>query len=72
MNGEPFPDDPVSLVLRVDDLYRIAADGFETADAVTVRVLRGVAPLPVVVSVDPSFALADEEVGYRILGFEAD
>ena len=71
-NGEPFPDDPVSFVLTVDALYDVAAGGFLEADAVAVRVLPGAAPIPVSVYVDSVAEMADEEVEYQVVGFEAD
>ncbi|MGB3543069.1 DUF6174 domain-containing protein [Rubrivirga sp.] len=72
-NGEPVLDHPISLVvLTVNSLYTIAANGFLEADAVTVRVLEADAPLPVSVFLDYAFEIADEEIGYRILGFETD
>lgn len=75
-NGEPIPDDPVSDVYTIDRLFDLAAQGFAEADGVSVRVLevgagRRSAVVPVAVYVDWEELVADEEVGYRVVGFEA-
>lgn len=61
------PTDPLTVL----DLYDLAASAYAEADRVTVRVVPGDAPLPVVVSIDPSVAVADEEIGYVVAAFEA-
>lgn len=70
INGEPAPEEEPLLVFAIDGLYAEAMRGFEEADAITVRVQPDSPPLPVSISIDYAFELADEEMTYRILGFE--
>ena len=59
-------------VLDVDGLYAEALRAYDRGAArVDVRVTEGESPVPVEVFIDADVVVADEEVGYRVLSFEA-
>ena len=65
-------DGGAPAVLDVDGLYAAAIRAYDQdAARVDVRVTEGEPPVPVEVFIDSDVIIADEEVGYRILSFEA-
>ena len=64
--------DVTAPAFTVLDLYDLAAEAYAGADTVMVRTTAGPSPLPVLISVDYERGVADEEVFYQVLAFEAD